>query len=372
MPFYEDVSDYESLDFNELSFYKIYDNKPTLYLDQNIIDKIVKYPMLVEDGRFAGYDCQVIYSNETLNEIERSGQPDEFLGVLENLKARKIEFEVNQRFELTGRVAIKEFISPFNVYEEFLASDPIDDIANKIILSNREFIYNLFSSNASKSIASFTEETIENFDRLYNEVYENLIDMKHELPADYYQLLEDEVRQNYKIQKKELIRSQKIMLENMPKQGIDLECTAGQDGIRSLQEKTGVDGAILNNIKSPDILVKIYQKYTKSDDIGFIDDFYLISNKIHGRDMYKFEKVMNIYLMLNIIGYKRDKGFYKKFGRFVSAQSDGQHLAYACYCNYFFSEDKALIDKSKAIFEFLKIKTKASHVTFDINNCSAN
>lgn len=70
MPALKNTPKFQNLDFCQLYFNKIYNGKPTLYLDQNILDKIVDYPMLIEDGRFAGYNCQVIYSNETFNEID--------------------------------------------------------------------------------------------------------------------------------------------------------------------------------------------------------------------------------------------------------------------------------------------------------------
>lgn len=370
MPYFEDIADHGTCDFRELNFSKIYHGKPTLYLDQNILDKIVEYPVLIEEGQFAGYNCQVIYSNETLNEIERSGEPDKFLQVLESLEARRMTFEVDKNFRMTGAVIINPYVSPFTVYKKFLYKDSIDKIASKIIANNMQFIFSLFSNEASNSIIDYANETSEHFNNIHEQALEAFKSVKGEISDDNYRFLEKVIKISFQEQSSQLDTIQNSMLENMSNTGIDLKSNNGHNGIRGLEKITKVDGKILNNIKSPKILEKIYGKYTNSSDTAHITDFYLVSDKIYGRRLYKFEKVMNVYMMLNILGYKRDKGFQKKYKRLISANSDGQHLAYACYCDCFASEDKAFTEKAKAIFEYLNIKTRVDHITFTINNVS--
>lgn len=368
MPHFEDIADTSTWDFKKLSFNKIYHGKPTLYLDQNILDKIVEYPMLIENGQFAGYNCQIIYSNETLNEIERSGEPNKFLQVLENLKARRMIFEIDQDFKLTGAVIINPYINPFIVYKEHLSKDFIDEIASKIIINNMQFIFSLFSNESSNSIVDYANESRENLNSLHEKTLEVFESLKEDVPEAYYQVLEEVIRKNFEEQSIQFDIAQNSMLNSMSNTGIDLESNNGHNGIRELETMTGVDGKFLNNIKQPKILEKIYQKYTNSSDTTHIAEFYLVSDKIYGRSLYKFEKVMNVYMMLNILGYKRDKGFQKKYRRLVSTNSDGQHLAYACYCNYFLSEDKAFTEKAKEIFDFLNIDTCVNRITFSISN----
>ena len=368
MPIREVKTDYSCLNFSKLGFNKIYHGKPTLYLDQNILDKIVEYPVLIEDGQFAGYDCQVIYSNETLNEIERSGEPDKFLQVLENLKARRMIFEVDQNFKITGAVIINSYLSPFFVYKEFLFKDFIDEIASKIITNNMQFIFSLFSNESSNCIVDYANKSKGNFDNIHKQTLEAFESVEDEISKDDYQFLKKFVERKFKEQSSQFHAAQDSMLESMSNTGVDLKSNNGHNGIRELEEVTKIDGKTLNNIKPPKVLEKIYEKYTDSNDTTHITDFYLISNKIYSRDLYRFEKVMNLYMMLNILGYKRDKGFQKKYKRLISANSDGQHLAYACYCNCFLSEDKAFTEKAKAIFEFLNIETRVDCITFTINN----
>ena len=72
------------------------------------------------------------------------------------------------------------------------------------------------------------------------------------------------------------------MLENISNTGIDLKSHNGHNGIRELEKITKIDGKILNNIKPPKILKKIYEKYTDSSGTTHITDFYLVSDKIYG------------------------------------------------------------------------------------------
>ena len=367
MPFFKGIAEYKSWDFSKLIFNKIYQGKPTLYLDQNILDKIVDYPILIEDDRFAGYNCQVIYSNETLNEIERSGKPDKFLKVLESIKARRMVFEVDKNFQITGAVIINPYINPFIVYKEYLSRDFVDEIASKIITNNMQFIFSLFSNETSNSISNYTNESRKSFDILHEKTLEVLESIKGDTLEVYYQILEESIRKNFEEQSIQFDVAQNSILDSMSNTGMDLETNSGHDGIRELEAVTGIDGKYLNNIKPPKVLEKIYQKYTNSSDTKHITDFYLLSDKIYGRNLYKFEKVMNVYMILNILGYKRDKGFHKKYRRLISSNSDGQHLSYACYCDFIFSEDKSFIDKARAIFDFLNIGTEVVKVNFNIS-----
>lgn len=262
MPHFEDIADYSKLNFKELNFNKIYHGKSTLYLDQNILDKIVEYPMLIEDGQFAGYNCQVIYSNETLNEIERSGEPDNFLQVLENLKARRMIFEVDQNFKITGAAIINPYINPLIVYKEYLSRDFIDEIANKMITNNMQFIFSLFSSQSSNSIVDYADESRKNLNSLHEQTLEVFKSVEDEISEADYQFLEEVIEGSFKEQSSHFDAVQNSMLENMSNTGIDLKSNNGHNGIRELEEVTKIDGKILNNIKSPKILEKIYEKYT--------------------------------------------------------------------------------------------------------------
>ncbi len=65
------------------NFMDHYSGKPTAYLDQNILDVLRKHnPIDFKDELLEKY--QIVYSDETLKEIKRSGQNhEEFLKILQ-------------------------------------------------------------------------------------------------------------------------------------------------------------------------------------------------------------------------------------------------------------------------------------------------
>ncbi len=370
MPKNEVLPIYKNIKFSDLLFHKVYDGKPTVYLDQNILDMIVKYPVLISHGKFVGYDFQVIYSDETLNEIERSGEPNKFLQVLEKLKARQIIFEVNENFQRTGHVAIKPYINPFTVYKTYITADELDVITEDICHNYSDFMFHLFSNKESQNISTFLENDANLFQKTRNEVFKNLEELKNHIPKEIYLNMADYSQSEFEKMTQQYKENQNLILNNMLANEIDIYSTLGQNGIKKYEEITGINGIILNNIEPPNVLLKIYSLYQQlhNFDNVSINDFYLNSGNLFDRELFDYEKVSNIYLILNILGYKRDKGFHKKQNRLISAQSDGEHLSYACYCDFLFSSDKALIDKAKAIFEFLDIKTNATCVNFTISH----
>lgn len=369
MPALKNTPKFQNLDFCQLYFNKIYNGKPTVYLDQNILDKIVSYPSLVEDGYFLGYDYQVIYSNETLNEIERSGHSDKFLGVLKELKARRMRFEIDNEFERTGEVIIDPYISPYKIYDDYVNRDQVDKIASKMIENQMAFVFHMFTDKDSQNIAQYTECDNICFEEISEKIIESMKIMRNDIPEDIYILLLRAISDSYQKMTRQLNIYQNHMLKSMTENGIDINSSSGQNGIKRFEETMGISGKILNNIEAPNVLEKIYNLYKVHPDFKDIPicDFYLIPETQGSKELYRFEKVFNIYLMLNMIGYKRDKGFSKKYKRLISAQSDAQHLSYACYCNFVFSEDKSFIDKARAIFDFLNIGTEVVKMNFNIS-----
>ncbi|CAH0536603.1 hypothetical protein [Vibrio marisflavi] len=104
-----------------------------IYLDHNVLDALSKGHFRLNPPEGTVW----IYSNETLNEIKRSGDR-RFLDVLRTLKAKKIELVLDGAFRLTGDAYIHEFRDPHDFYQEWLEATtqcPIDEEANLQLLS---------------------------------------------------------------------------------------------------------------------------------------------------------------------------------------------------------------------------------------------
>ena len=96
-----------------------YKRKPTVYLDQNVLDFFTKQGV-GEFGQMLIKDYQVVYSDETLKEIRRSkGFEEIFLNVLKDLKANYLKLIVEPpSFAITDNATIRDR-DPFVVYKEY-------------------------------------------------------------------------------------------------------------------------------------------------------------------------------------------------------------------------------------------------------------
>lgn len=75
---------------------KNYSGKPTLYLDQNILDLLVKNSLENFETNLK-VNFQIVYSDETLNEIKRStGYESRFLDTLTRLDAHHLKVVFDQ------------------------------------------------------------------------------------------------------------------------------------------------------------------------------------------------------------------------------------------------------------------------------------
>ncbi|GFZ74378.1 Uncharacterized protein ALO70_02172 [Pseudomonas amygdali pv. eriobotryae] len=103
-----------------------YTGRATVYIDQNVLDMAVK-----------GHDpaffrsitdkLQIIYSDETLREIKRSGQPEKFLEALDALNSMHFRHQFNDRFEPTGEMILHD-LSSSHAYTNYLQAEPVYDL----------------------------------------------------------------------------------------------------------------------------------------------------------------------------------------------------------------------------------------------------
>lgn len=71
----------------------------------------------------------------------------------------------------------------------------------------------------------------------------------------------------------------------------------------------------------------------------------------------KYDRFTNLYMLLDLIGYKSDK-LDKPSNTMLNITTDSMHSFYGAYCDYFITDDKYLLKKSKAIYSKLNISTQ--------------
>jgi len=332
-----------------------YEGKPTVYLDQNILDFFTKRG-LGKFGQILINDYQVVYSDETLKEIMRSkGFEATFLNVLKDLNAYHLKLIVEQpNFTITDNASVSDR-DPYEVYKEYC--DNVDN-GDKTEHAMQQWLFKFSGGRKGDSIADIHNEQISAF----SELMDSIIDNSDELPLEVQTLLANSTQEMTSQYKTTLEKIESMMLKN-------IEDDKNWDGIKEFRSKVGIGPKQLNNIEPPNVIVKIWEQLrtlpTYQVTLDVEDLFQLKKNPINPEKPYfNHQKVTGIYNMLNTFGYYPDSKMHKE-RRFTAAISDNSHASIASFCQILLSNDEHFIKKVNAAYEYLKIPTLAQHVVFN-------
>lgn len=331
-----------------------YSGKPTLYLDQNILDFFVKNgtdgfgQKLIEK-------FQIVYSDETLKEIRRStGYENIFLNVLKELNSYHLRIVVEQpEFTITDRATI----TSRNVFEAFGEycenNNQYEDIEN----SMNQWLFKFSGGRSGSKISDIHEEQLIAFANLMK----GIVDLSNDFP--------DEFKEQIKEHSALMIDQYKSTLNDLEKTiSKDIPDTKNWNAIKSFRESIGIGPKQLNNIEPPNVIERIWDifkiKIPENNQIKNLDDFFNISvNLVYPDKPYHLhQKVNSMYNMLNTIGYFPDSNIHKE-RRFVAALSDNSHASMASFCNLLLSRDEFFVKKVRAVYEYLEVPTEVILVT---------
>jgi hypothetical protein len=332
-----------------------YEGKPTIYLDQNILDFFTKEG-LGDIGQILINNYQVVYSDETLKEIRRSkGFENSFLNVLKELKAHYLKLIVEQpSFTITDKATISN-LDPYEVYTEYCVNA---DDAIKMEHAMQQWMFKLSGGRKGDSFADINNEQISAFSDLMESIMDNSDELSPEIQCQLSTYTQGMTAQY----KATLEKTESMMLEN-------IEDDKNWDGIKDFRSQVGIGPKQLNNIEPPNVLIKIWDKLkelpTYQATLDVEDLFQLKKNPINPeRPYFKHQKVTCIYNMLNSLGYYPDSKLNIE-RRFIAAVSDNSHASIASFCNILLSNDKNFIKKVNAAYEYLEVPTLAKHVVLN-------
>jgi len=333
--------------------------KPTAYLDQNILDLFVNDDFKEFSEKLRS-DFLVVYSDETLKEIKRSGgYSGKFLTVLRDLNACHLKLVLEQpEFKETDRATLTER-DPFEAFHEYCES--VKEY-KEIQSSMEESLFKFSGGKVGVGISEIHEKQKIAFSNLMNDMKPHLQEISKEIP-NIESLFEE-----YESEMTSKLVGALDETERLLKESISDD--KNWSGIKDLRNTTGIGPKELNNLTPPNVLKKIWEIYKdllpySNMDIG-IDDFYgLKKNPIYpDRAYYKHQKATSIYNMLNSLGYWPDSKIHKE-RRFVAALSDNSHASMAAFCHVLFSRDEAFVKKVKATYEYLEIPTVVKLVSIE-------
>ncbi|WP_373931610.1 hypothetical protein [Vibrio cyclitrophicus] len=332
-----------------------YEGKPTAYLDHNILDLFVKhgnidFAVMLRDS------FQVVYSDETLKEIKRSGSyADRFLNVLNSLNAFHLKLVLTENFEPTGNATITQR-DAFEAFAEYCNQEPIyQQIQDSIIQSS----FKSFGGRKGDSFEQIADEQSKAFADLMSFMREQARDLEETNPELIYAIENYTVSAQAEIDKA-LTKSKLLMKQNIKN---DLDWS----GVKEFRNSVDIGPKELNNVTGPNVLVKIWDLFTEKEPYKQLDwtleDFFsLKQNLIYpDRPYFKYQKITAIYNQLNFIGFHPDSKTHKE-RRFVAAMSDLGHASLASFTDALFSIDESFVIKARAAYEYLDVITEIHQV----------
>ncbi|MBV6694839.1 hypothetical protein KVO79_22325 [Serratia quinivorans] len=293
-----------------------------IYLDHNILDEISKNRMTLE----APDDTVWVYSDESFNEIKRAKNM-RFLDVLKNLKARKLELELDNQFRLTGRAFLHDYCEPKDMYQQWL--DNISEIdVDELMQSQMQFLARLAGADN------------------YNEI----LHQPHKLKECLYAILSP---------------------DGSATKDIELQIERAVAGIESvvcglLQEVESLDasrtaigtgrGRASNLSIKDNPLVLIWEMLRINHKGMTIEQFYGFEplDKQGYESWPLYLGVVGCHTVLNFLGFHPDKGL-NRIEKIPAILSDANHTAMAIYCDAILSKDQKFCAKARAIFAYLDL-----------------
>ena len=126
--------------------YELKIEKPLAYLDQNILDLFVKGGA---DGLMneISSNFQIVYSDETLKEIRRSGENAfKFIEILKQLEAYHIKINVEEgSFLIKGDATVNSSGAEF-IYQDYLSRERAEE-DDVLAAGNKEGVQNSVSAD---------------------------------------------------------------------------------------------------------------------------------------------------------------------------------------------------------------------------------
>lgn len=330
-----------------------YSGKPTAYLEHQILDYLVKNGVDGVGSTLTEY-LQIIYSEETLKEIHRSGDEHDhlFLGVLQDLGAYYLELVKDDEHLPTGDATIIA-CNPFDVYQVYLQNLRENPYS---YLGFEYFLHKLNGGFSDIEFEELFEKPRAEFEVLLRQIELDNLDEPLSTRIVAYQKIND-MRVEFNNNMDDFIATLK---KDIPEQ-------KNWSGVKDYRRVMELGPIQLNNIRPPNVIQKIWELYKEKPpycELGLtLEQFYNIkSNPIFpDRELLPHDKIISLYQSLNLLGYFPDNKQHKP-RRFEAAMSDQAHVSMAYFADFLVSNDKNLIKKAGAIYEYLNAKTRIMHL----------
>ena len=336
-----------------------YSGLPIIYLDHNILDAFLDNK-LIKHKEALTHRFQVVYSNETLNEIKRAGKAspkfsDAFLDLLVQINANHMSVILDDKLLDTNQVRIVKG-DPHTHFRKYCDTEPVIDGMKESML---QLGFKIAGGRQGESLEDVAHGNVEAFEKLMDYLEENIRDIEELFP---------DIAQQLRVVKTQKIEEYKTLSkENAKKMAENIVDEKNWSGIKDFRQHLQLEPYHFNNINPPNVLEQIWEVIKSSkemqNDFDSLDEFFMFNKQelFSGQPFHRHLKVLGAYNMLNSIGYYPDKPLHKGRG-FKRATSDQMHVSLASFCNCLITGDKRLWKKTEAIYEYLNVPTEVIYL----------
>lgn len=333
--------------------------KPSMYLDQNALDKLRKRG--TDAHFFALRDkYNFVYSNSTLREIHKAGvnaddseKVAEFIIILTKLEATYFQLpDISSNADARPYECID---TPCNIYLKFIEEDlrydeftqPMEKIG--LAVYNGIGDYDDFGDIQISSMSSLNDFLLDNLATLELESA-NCTDKNIKPHLQAYIDLCHQRMQFLESQLHDFQKDIRLMNENFK------EANQDQSMSKAFRDAYCINVDNLKKIEGFNALSRIfaYLDEVKPKSFPPLRELY---KDIFDEDKRIFNRIFIIYDFLNLIGYYPDESLNKE-NKFLRSNLDRSHATLGCFCDIFVTHDKRFIKKMKVIYEHFNIATK--------------
>lgn len=294
---------------------------PSIYLDQNILGYI-------HDGSFpldGIQNIEWVYSNTHFSEFKGSSLEVDFLKILTKLDASYLNLDLDEQFKPLGTAKLDQKSTPSQNFNEYVATLSSSNLNTRVF---DELIASLNGGEILLPAESVAESTFSFIDdlKIRGLITETQVTVFNKQKEEYSRFLND------------LFSEQKDIVK--------------------LRKKMGIPSSGLSNIYGDSVFQKIWNVVKSHNDAG-IDSFFGFSG-VGFEDLPLCSGIVRCCAILDIIGFHSERKC-RKADKIANVMSDSQHIANGSFCTAIISNDRALVERAKAIYEYKGIPTKVFH-----------
>ncbi|HDX8372797.1 TPA: hypothetical protein RQN12_003834 [Aeromonas dhakensis] len=307
---------------------------PLIYIDQNIIGLQLQgiFSLAKRD------DVTWVYSKEHFAEIQRSDQPDKYLDVLEALDAKLLDIILDGNWKITGEARLDEKGTPHQHYNSYIEANRDVDFDNTIFDPFQVWVNGGGDEGPLKDLSE--------------KIAHQILSLTTELPFDTSEMIDK-------------VTSVKTKFDSM----IDEMILTGND-IEKTRSVFGDEKGSIGSISGEKVIEKIWEIISptmQEADISCDQFFGFDPVEKQGYEFWPmYLGIVGCNAVFDILGFQAEKKC-RKISKIQNVRSDAGHIAMGAYCSAILSEDKRLIKRARAIYEYKNIGTSPILVTREAN-----